>query len=71
MGVCCTVVGIGTVVEKIYQKKRIVTIVLARCMLEVGNESKPPQIPGMMLWVEIMIVIIQLLQRGDVRRKEL
>jgi hypothetical protein len=45
--------GVGTVVEKIYQKKRIVTIVLARYMLEAGNESKQPQIPGMMLWVEM------------------
>jgi hypothetical protein len=46
-------IGVGTVVEKIYQKKRIVTIVLARYMLEAGNESKQPQIPGMMLWVEM------------------
>jgi hypothetical protein len=44
------VIGIRTVVEKIYQKKRIVTIVLARYMLKTGNKSKQPQIPGMMLW---------------------
>jgi hypothetical protein len=53
MGVCCIVIGIRTVVEKIYQKKRLVTIVLARYMLEAGNESKQPQIPGMMQWVEM------------------
>jgi hypothetical protein len=48
------VIGIRTVVEKIYQKKRIVTIVLARYMLKTGNKSKQPQIPGMMvLWVEM------------------
>jgi len=48
---CCTVIGI--VVEKICQKKRVVTIALARYMLEAGNESKQPQMPGMMLWVEM------------------
>ena len=46
-------IGFGIMVEKICQKKRIVTIVLARYMLEAGNESKQPQIPGMMLWVEM------------------
>jgi hypothetical protein len=47
------VIGIRTVVEKIYQKKRIVTIVLARYMLKAGNKSKQPQISGMMLWAEM------------------
>jgi hypothetical protein len=76
------VIGIGTVVEKIqYQKKRIVTSVLARYMLEAGNESKQPQIPGMMLWVEMEADIgmlfgdnesdHQLLLRGDARRRGL
>ena len=79
---CCTVIGIRTVVEKIqYQKKRIVTSVLARYMLEAGNESKQPQILGMMLWVEMeadMGMLFgdhdsdhQLLLREDARRRGL